>query len=79
MKEVGAYKAKTHLPALLEKVSKGQTIAITKHGVRIALIVPASVVVTRPIAETISGMRAFRRNVRLGKASIKRLIEEGRR
>jgi len=40
METVGAYEAKTHLPKLLERVSKGEQITITKHGVPVALLQP---------------------------------------
>jgi prevent-host-death family protein len=39
---VGAYEAKTHLPKLLERVAKGETITITKHGKPIAELRPLS-------------------------------------
>jgi len=38
---VGSFDAKTHLPALLERVSKGESIQITRHGVPVAVLVPA--------------------------------------
>ncbi|MFY4731014.1 type II toxin-antitoxin system Phd/YefM family antitoxin, partial [Nitrospira sp. BLG_2] len=38
--EIGAFEAKTHLSALLERVSKGETITITRHGVPAAMLVP---------------------------------------
>jgi len=38
METVGAYEAKTHLPKLLERVSKGERITITKHGIPIAVL-----------------------------------------
>ena len=34
--EIGAYEAKTHLPALLERVARGEWFTITKHGRPIA-------------------------------------------
>ena len=40
METVGSYEAKTHLPQLLERVAKGEKIAITKHGVPVAMLVP---------------------------------------
>jgi antitoxin (DNA-binding transcriptional repressor) of toxin-antitoxin stability system len=40
--EIGAFAAKTHLSAILEKVAKGQTFLITKHGKAIAEIKPVS-------------------------------------
>lgn len=40
METVGAFEAKTHLPQLLERVSKGEKIVITKHGVPVAVLAP---------------------------------------
>ena len=40
MVTVGSYEAKTHLPALLKRVGRGERIRITKHGVPIAMLVP---------------------------------------
>ena len=37
---MGAYGAKTHLSQLLERVSNGERITITKHGVPVAVLVP---------------------------------------
>ena len=37
---VGAYEAKTHLSALLEKVAAGEEITITKPGAPVAKLVP---------------------------------------
>lgn len=38
MKTVGAYQAKTHLPALLDEVAKGEKVMITRHGVPVAVL-----------------------------------------
>ena len=40
MHTVGSYEAKTHLPELLERVAKGDTVTITKRGRPIARLVP---------------------------------------
>jgi len=40
MREVQASEAKTHLAKLLDDVERGETIAITRHGQRIAHLVP---------------------------------------
>jgi prevent-host-death family protein len=40
MREIQASQAKTHLPQLLDEVERGETIVITRHGRRIARIVP---------------------------------------
>ena len=39
---IGAYEAKTNLPALLAKVEKGDSVVITKHGRPVARLVPVS-------------------------------------
>ena len=41
MKEVQATDAKAHLAELLSLVERGETIAITRYGQRIAHLVPA--------------------------------------
>ena len=42
MAEVGSYEAKTHLSGLLDRVERGERITITRHGVPVAVLVPAS-------------------------------------
>jgi len=79
MKSVGAYEAKTHLPRLLEEVSRGESIEITRHGTAVARLVPASPDPHARASETIAALRAFRSKRRLGRLSVKAMIEEGRR
>lgn len=80
MKTVGAYEAKTHLPRLLDEVANGETITITKHGVPVARLVPASPVSQTNVAAAIEAWEQYRdeHNIRLGDLSIKEMIEEGR-
>lgn len=40
MESVGAYEAKTHLPRLLERVMRGESLTITRHGRPVARLVP---------------------------------------
>jgi len=79
MTKVGAYEAKTHLPRLLEKVRRGERITITKHGVSVAMLVPVEHAAGRPVAETVSALRHFRRGRRLDGISLGDLVREGRR
>jgi len=76
--EVGAYEAKTHLPALLERVQRGEQIIITKHGKPIARLIP----IRRPgpdrRAEAVEKLKEFAKGHTLG-VPVKQLIEEGRR
>ncbi len=79
MKTVGAYEAKTHLPRLLDRVSKGERITITKHGVPIAVLQPVDPEKNVDISSTIAALRKFRKQNRLSGHSIREMIEEGRR
>jgi prevent-host-death family protein len=40
LREVQSSAAKTHLPQLLDEVERGATIVITRHGRRVARLVP---------------------------------------
>lgn len=79
MRRIGAYEAKTHLPRLLDEVAGGEAITITKHGVAVAVLAPASGSPARTAHEAIAGLRAFRGVHRLEGLSIRELIDEGRR
>ena len=79
MRRIGAYEAKTHLPRLLEDVANGEVITITKHGVPIAVLAPASPRAPLSTQEAIAGLRAFRSAHRLEGLTIRELIDEGRR
>ncbi|MCX6997246.1 MAG: type II toxin-antitoxin system Phd/YefM family antitoxin [Kiritimatiellaeota bacterium] len=46
---IGAFEAKTHLSALLEKVQQGQVYCITKRGRPVAELRPAQSVQRRPL------------------------------
>jgi prevent-host-death family protein len=73
---VGAYEAKTHLPALLAQVEKGETVIITRHGKPIAKLVPIDLV--RPIMEVFVEMDRLRAGVTTGGMSVRDMIDEGR-
>jgi prevent-host-death family protein len=77
--EVGAYEAKTHLPALLERVARGEQITITKHGKPIARLVPIGRVGDPDRRrEAVEKLKEFAKGRTLG-VPVKQLIEEGRR
>jgi prevent-host-death family protein len=76
---VGAFRAKTHLAELLERVRRGATIIIAKRGTPIARLVPY---------REASGGQGRRRALALfdgiragvvGRVNVRRLIDEGRR
>jgi len=79
MESVGAYEAKTHLPQLLERVSRGERIVITKHGVPVAILQPVATSEKRDVAEVIGEMRLLMKENRQKGLSLKDLIKEGRR
>lgn len=83
METVGSYEAKTHLPRLLERVERGETIIITRHGKAVARLVPAEPTAPRPdIVRVLEAMRVFQEEEgpTLGEnLSIRDLINDGRR
>jgi prevent-host-death family protein len=77
---VGAFEAKTHLAALLDRVAKGEKITITRHGIPAALLVPVAESGTKlSHKQIVEGLRALRKRVKPGDMSVKELINEGRR
>lgn len=79
MDSVGAFDAKTHLPALLERVAKGETIQITRRGVPIAKLAPAAPRVKKDPKEVARRIRELRKGCKLEGIRIRDLIESGRR
>lgn len=77
MSIIGAYEAKTHLPALLERVERGERFTITRHGKAIALLVPLD---ERPEApeHLAEELRRIRGGARLRGLSIRKLRDAGR-
>ncbi len=80
MELIGTFEAKTHLSALLDRVAKGESITITRHGLPAALLVPpADTPAKLSHAEIVAGMRELRRRVKPSKTTIREMIDEGRR
>lgn len=77
--KVGSYQAKTHLPRLLKRVARGERITITRHGVPIAMLVPVEHRLKLDIRTAIEEMKKFRSGHKLGKLTIRKMVEEGRR
>ncbi len=80
MATVGAFEAKTHLSQLLDRVAKGETITITRHGTPVANLVPIEpgVDFARRSA-AVEKLKRFRRSVTLGGLDWKALRDEGRK
>jgi prevent-host-death family protein len=80
METVGAFEAKTHLSALLDRVAKGEKITITRHGIAAALLVPVAEAEAKSShREIVEAMRSLRGRVKPGSKSVKEMINEGRR
>ena len=80
MKTVGVYEAKTHLPKLLDEVSEGASVIITRHGKPVARLVPIEQP-KRNIDEIIAELRKVRERTLPDPEgwSLKDLINEGRK
>lgn len=77
--EIGIYDARTRWSELIKRVSKGEEITITRHGVPIARVVPPNGPRKESVRKAIEDIREFRKRHKLGGLSIRQMIEEGRR
>jgi prevent-host-death family protein len=76
---VGAFDAKTHLSALLDKVEAGEEVVITRHGKPVARLVSAQTIDRARASEAVEKLRELRKGSSLGGLSWKELRDEGRR
>jgi prevent-host-death family protein len=77
---IGAYEAKTHFSALLDKVEAGEEFTITKHGTPVARLVPIKKTTTQAERRKIIDDWINRPDKpTLGGLKIRDLINEGRR
>ena len=79
MTTVGAFEAKTHFSALLERVARGEEIVITRHGRPVARLFPAVADEDEKVERAIAALKSFRQGATLGGLSWKELRDEGRR
>ncbi len=78
MREMQASVAKTRFAELLNAVERGETVLITRHGRRIARIVPEEDRCRQEIEQALAGIRGLRR--RTGRIALRDLLsarEEG--
>ena len=78
MIEIGAYEAKTHLSALLDKVEQGEEVLITRHGAPVARLVPARSLDKARVNEAIARLKEMRKGLSLDGLSWKELRDKGR-
>jgi prevent-host-death family protein len=79
MKTVGVFEAKTHLNKLLARVSKGESIRITRRGTPVARLVPDTEGGTNDLKKIVQEIREISKGASLGGITIRQLIDEGRR
>ncbi len=72
MQTIGAYEAKTHLPRLLDRVARGESLTITRHGRPVARLVPVEEEARKQAEEAARRIVELRR--RLGRVPLAELI-----
>jgi prevent-host-death family protein len=77
-KAVGMFEAKTRLSALIEEVERGNEITITRRGVPVARLIPTDEARRHNPLEAAAKLRQLRRGIKLGRLTLRRLVEEGR-
>lgn len=74
---VGAFEAKTHLSALLERVERGEEIVITRHGRPVARLLPPALG-GHGTDDAFEQLRRFRRAHPMHETDWRELRDEGR-
>lgn len=59
MQTIGAFDAKTHLSALLERVAQGESFTITRHGTPVAVLSPVRKRDPARVQQAIDGLLEF--------------------
>jgi len=80
MTSVGIFEAKTHLSELVDRVSRGEVIEITRHGKPVARLTPVHEGATAPPSseDVIASLRSISRQSKLTRDEIVSIIREGR-
>lgn len=78
MVTIGSFNAKTHLPQLLKRVAKGETIQISKRGIPVARLVPILDTKKTNPQEIVRQIRQMRKGITLGNINLHKLINQGR-
>jgi len=84
MATVTAFEAKTRFGELLERVSKGEEVVITRHDRPVARLIPEGVPRLDQVRRSIQGLRDLQLRIRrrsrakLSDREVRAAIEEGR-
>ena len=84
---VTALEAKTRFGQLLDRVSRGEEVVVTRHDKPVARIVPVDRPAREEVRAAVAGLRELRRAIAVRReyqpaleiAEIRSLMEEGRR
>lgn len=60
---VGAFEAKTHLSALLDRVERGEEVTIARRGQPVAKLVPVKAVPEAAAIEAVADLRRLRSGI----------------
>lgn len=74
MDEIGAYQAKTNLGQLLKRVERGEQIAITVKGKRVARLVPEPEAERTDIRDAVERLKTFARRHDIKEATVEELL-----
>jgi prevent-host-death family protein len=84
MAKVTAFEAKTHFGELLDRVSRGEEVVITRHDKPVARLVPEGAQRLDDVRRTVAGLRELQQRIRrrsrpkLSDLEARSAIEEGR-
>jgi len=84
MGKVTAFEAKTRFGELLERVSRGEEVVITRHDKAVARLVPEGVPRLDEVRRAVSGLRDLQARIRrrsrakLSDREVRSAIEQGR-
>lgn len=84
MTKVSAFEAKTHFGKLLDRVSKGEEVVITRHDKPVARLVPEGAQRLDEVREAVAGLRELQQRIRrrsrakLSDREVRSAIEAGR-
>jgi prevent-host-death family protein len=79
MTDIGAFEAKTHLSRLLDRVERGESLTITRHGKPVARLIPVSGSSREERRRAVAELKQLRARQRLDGLTARELIDEGRR
>jgi prevent-host-death family protein len=84
MGKVTAFEAKTRFGELLDRVSRGEEVVITRHDRAVARLVPEGAPRLDEVRRAVSGLRALQLRIRrrsrtkLSDREVRQAIDEGR-